>query len=120
MARRATRPGPSWVDLDKQLQLRFRAAVLLLATMATDARFYEAKARYSWPMDRVDTNNALQIATQLMTVAGVDVARLNRECVVQIDLPDPEGFIRKHFFPDYWVAWWRPGEARLKNPSLVK
>ncbi len=69
------------------------------------ARFYEAKAKYSWPMDRMDKNGAFQIATQLMAAVNIDVARLNREFPIEITTPETEGFIRKHFFPHYWVNW---------------
>ena len=75
------------------------------------ARFYEAKAQYSWPLSRMDTNKAFQVATQLMTAVSMDVAGLNRDCAVEITEPEREGFLRKHFFPHYWVNWRKSGKA---------
>ena len=75
------------------------------------ARFSEAKVKHRWPISRVDTNRAFEIATQLMTVVDMDVAGLNRDCAVEVATPDPEGFITKHFFPHFWVIWRKSGET---------
>jgi hypothetical protein len=74
-------------------------------------RFYEEKAKYSWPLSRLDTNKAFQMATQLMTAVSFDVGGLSRDCTLEITLPETQGFIKRHFFPQYWVIWRKSGET---------
>ena len=60
---------------------------------------------YLWPMSRMDTNAAFQLASHLLASAHVDVGALNSNCVVHVDPFIPEGKNGKHFVPLYWVYW---------------
>ena len=61
---------------------------------------------YTWPVSRIDTNQAYQLATQWLTAVSMDVAALNRDCSVVVK-PDrdyvhpPQG----KFVPVYYVYW---------------
>jgi hypothetical protein len=61
---------------------------------------------YTWPISRMDTNAAFQLATQWLAAILVDVKGLNRDCQLNI-VPDnvyvrpPRG----KFVPVYWVNW---------------
>jgi len=64
--------------------------------------------QYRWPKDRIDTNSAYQLATQWLTAAHMDVAGLNRDCTLHVEL---ERFVNqdlektKKFVPIYEVYW---------------
>ena len=73
-------------------------------------RFNADKARYEWPISRMDTNRAFQIATQLMATVSIDVAGLNRDCLVQVSFAEPRRGGTNHFFPNYTVIWRKPGQ----------
>jgi len=77
--------------------------------------FYESKARFTWPISRLDTNAAFGVATRIMESAGMDVASMNRDCKVSIIASMTEGPHGKHFVPDYEIDWQKPGTnvARL-------
>jgi hypothetical protein len=66
-------------------------------------------AAHHWPISRLDTNRAFQVATQIMLAVGMDVSAMNRDCNIDIYVPMPEGARGKHFIPDYWVHWKKPG-----------
>jgi hypothetical protein len=61
---------------------------------------------YTWPLSRVDTNQAYQLATQWLAAVSMDVAALSRDCSVVVK-PDsdyvhpPQG----KFVPVYYVYW---------------
>jgi hypothetical protein len=74
-------------------------------TCRDTANFDNAKATYKWSADRMDTNRVFKIATDLMAAVGMDVAGLNRDFRIEIVQPEKEGFIKKHFFPHFWVNW---------------
>jgi hypothetical protein len=67
--------------------------------------------KYRWPMSRMDTNGAYQLATQWLAAARMDVTSLNRDGVVRIE---PESFANQglkrtgKFVPIYFVYWQSP------------
>lgn len=71
---------------------------------AEDCRRYQQA--YTWPLSRMDANEAYQLASQWMAAAGMDVVALNRDCVA-VARPDtdyvhpPQG----KFVPVYYVFW---------------
>jgi len=71
----------------------------------------QLRKNYTWPISRMDTNGAFQMATQIMAAVSMDVAALNRDCRIDIQVSRPDdGLLSKHFVPDYWVTWFRPGQ----------
>jgi len=75
-----------------------------------EQEYSNLRAHCLWPMSRMDTNAAYQIATQLLAAASMDVNALNRDCKVQIQAFTPEGRAGKHFVPVYWVYWVAPSQ----------
>jgi hypothetical protein len=71
-------------------------------------------ARYTWPVGRINTNAAVQLATQWLADVHMDVAALNRDCSVSATIDTayvqaPSG----KFVPIYWIAWIpKNGESR--------
>jgi hypothetical protein len=72
--------------------------------------FYEAKAKYLWPISRMNTNSAFQVATQIMATAGMDVTALNRDLTIRTSAPTYEGRLGKTFVPSYRTSWFKGGE----------
>ena len=65
---------------------------------------------YTWPISRMNTNQAYQLATQWLAAASMDVKAMNRDCDVTVTLDTaythpPAG----KFVPIYWVSWMRKG-----------
>jgi hypothetical protein len=68
--------------------------------------------KYRWPSDRLDTNAAYNLATQWLAAVSMDVAGLNRDCVMHA-APDPHWsrfrwntpFTNATFRPIYSVYW---------------
>jgi len=63
-------------------------------------------AGYTWPLGRIDTNAAYQLATQWLVAVHMDVASLNRDCSESVTLDNayvqaPPG----KFVPIYDVSW---------------
>ena len=61
---------------------------------------------YVWPISRINTNSAYQLATQWLSAVRMDVAGLNRDCRVNVSVDSayvqaPVG----KFVPIYWVSW---------------
>jgi hypothetical protein len=61
---------------------------------------------YVWPISRIDTNSAFQLATQWLSAVHMDVAGMNRDCRVNVSVDSayvqaPVG----KFVPIYWVSW---------------
>ena len=81
-----------------------------------DGTWERIKAKYTWPINRLDTNAALQVATQIMATAGMDAGALNRDCKIDIRASMTEGPHGKHFVPDYWVSWQKQG----KNTAFLE
>lgn len=69
------------------------------------AMWNQLKAKYTWPISRLDTNTALAVADQIMATAGANVAALNQDCAVDIRASMIEGPHGSHFMPFYWVQW---------------
>ncbi len=65
----------------------------------------QLKAEYLWPVSRLDTNNAYQMATQWLYAVSMDVQALNRDCKVVIHPWMPEGVSGSNFVPLYRVYW---------------
>lgn len=65
----------------------------------------QLEKQFLWPISRMDTNAAYQVATQLLVAASIDVKALNRDCSAHILplIPDGEGGNR--FVPIYTVYW---------------
>jgi hypothetical protein len=70
-----------------------------------EAGYAKLKAQYLWPMSRLNTNAAFQLATQILVAASMDVEALQRDCTVRIRALTPEGPDGKHFVPVYSVTW---------------
>lgn len=68
--------------------------------------------QYRWPRDRLDTNAAYNLATPWLAAVSMDVAGLNRDCVMRA-VPIPHWnrfrlntpFINATFTPIYFVYW---------------
>jgi len=71
----------------------------------------QLRAAYRWPMSRMDTNAAYQLATQFLSAASMDVKALNRDCDVHIDAVMPKGKNGAEFVPVYWVCWTKGNES---------
>jgi hypothetical protein len=74
---------------------------------------------YSWPISRLDTNAAYQLATQWLATASMDVDALNRECSLHVY---PTALRRQgtnaHFLPVYWVFWTKGVEGHGSAASV--
>ena len=81
--------------------------------------FNRAKEEFNWPIDRMNTNKAFQIATQIMESAGMDVLSLNRDCSIEIVVSRPERAGGTHFVPNYWVTWRKPGKV-MANIEFIE
>jgi len=64
---------------------------------------------YRWPISRMDTNAAYQMATQLLAATSIDVNALNRDCSVHIDALTPDDKNAPYFVPLYWIYWMKEG-----------
>jgi hypothetical protein len=67
--------------------------------------YSELRNKYLWPINRMDTNAAYQLATQFLAAASMDVKSINRDCNVYIDAFMPNGTGSKFFVPIYGVHW---------------
>jgi hypothetical protein len=80
-----------------------------------DQKCLAYREQYQWPLDRMDTNAAYQLATQWLTALSMDVAGLNRDCEVRVALSPYWNDVRTlgevpkgpKFVPIYYV-WWTP------------
>jgi hypothetical protein len=91
-----------------------------VARMDSEKTKNELKAKYLWPMSRMDTNAAYQLATQWLTAVSMDVAALNRDCKLVISAWTPEGENGQHFVPLYSVYWVAKGEQGHGNVAGVE
>ncbi len=71
---------------------------------AEDCRRYQRL--YTWPLSRMDTNEACQLASQWLAAVSMDVAALSRDCSVVVKpeseyVHPPQG----KFVPVYYVFW---------------
>jgi hypothetical protein len=65
--------------------------------------------KFRWPLNRIDTNAAYQLATQWLSAVSMDVAGLNQDCHRSIRPWIPEG-ATNYFVPVYRVSWGKDGE----------
>jgi hypothetical protein len=70
-----------------------------------EAEEMRAHAQYLWPMNRLDTNAAYQMAIQFLKAASMNVNALNTNCILRVAACMLEGLNGKHFVPLYWVTW---------------
>ena len=79
-----------------------------LSDMHFGKEWNEYKDSYTWPISRIDTNQAYLLATQWLTAVSMDVEGLNRDCRLSVE-PDPSYQSPSgKFVPDYFVYWKRP------------
>jgi hypothetical protein len=83
-----------------------------------DQESYRAKCRkeFSWPLARMDTNGAYELATQFLTAVSMDVAGLNKDCELSIAPCAPPG--KDHFVPLYWVYWTKGGQGHGSEAAV--
>jgi hypothetical protein len=75
--------------------------------------------QYSWPMDRLDTNAAYQLATQKLASVSMDVPSLSRDCDVHIVPLKGEGNQSKpSLLPVYWIYWSKRGNTEGSVASV--
>ena len=80
------------------------------------------RTEYTWPMSRLDTNGAYQLATQWLAALSMDVDGMNRDCRVKIG-PNPywnSGLRRHTFVPIYEVSWRSPGNIAQGYGDVVR
>jgi hypothetical protein len=84
---------------------------------AADCRRYQRL--YTWPLSRMDTNQAYQLAIHWLGAAGMDVAALSRDCSVVVqpekDYVHPP---QDKFVPVYYV-YWRKRDAQARRVPNV-
>ncbi len=91
-----------------------------LALANLDEMCCQYSKEYQWPLSRLDTNAAYQLATQWLAAAHMDVEGLNRDCVVHVVL-DPHwngvrlGEIPKHTFTPIYYLWWAPKGGKTET-----
>ncbi len=80
----------------------------------------EVKDKYLWPISRMDTNSAYQLATQWLADVSIDVNALNRDCNLTIRAWTPEGENSKYFVPLYRVFWTEKGNQEHGSVAGVE
>lgn len=75
---------------------------------------------YLWPLSRMDTNAAYQLAVKFLSEASMDVRSLNKDCNVHILPFTPEGDAGKHFVPAYWIYWSKPEQEGHGSTASVE
>jgi hypothetical protein len=91
-----------------------------------DDRCIEYCKKFQWPTARLDTNAPYPIATQWLAAVHVDVARLNLDCDVHVDVSpywnDVElGEVPKENFTPIYCVWWSPkGSSAKTGGALVE
>lgn len=71
-----------------------------------DADRWRWYSEYSWPISRLDTNAAYQLATQWLNAVSMDVNGLNNDCDLHIEPTALRGQgTNAYFLPVYWVYW---------------
>lgn len=85
-----------------------------------DREFVQLRTEYLWPIERLDTNAAYRLATELLAAVSVDVDALNRDCAVRIESCRPEGKNSKHFVPIYWISWVSKNPTKGEIVAMVE
>ena len=73
------------------------------------------------PANLVNTNEALRLATQWLAAISIDVAALNRDCSVKVDLDDT--YVRHpvgKFVPVYFVSWLKSRSGSRGSTASVR
>ncbi len=91
-----------------------------LTKTGLDQDYAKLRKDYLWPMSRMDTNAAYQLAVKWLTEASMDVRALNKDCNVHILAFTPEGDRGKHFVPVYWVYWSKPEQEGHGSTASVE
>lgn len=65
----------------------------------------QLKEKCLWPVERVDTNAAHQIAIQSLKLLYADVNALERDCTLTVTFWHPDESDQQHFVPLYFVGW---------------
>jgi hypothetical protein len=76
----------------------------------------EVKAKYTWPISRLETNTAFLEASQILRKANVDVNAINRDAE-SVSITASVGPDKKDFVPVYWITWKRTSTNGLFSPS---
>jgi len=82
--------------------------------------YAELKAQYLWPMSRMDTNSACQLATQWLAAASMDVPAIIRDCNVHVEALTPEGKTGAHFVPLYRVYWTQKSGSSVSPAASIE
>lgn len=85
----------------------------------SEAQVAKWKRDYLWPISRIDTNGAYQMATQWLAAVSIDVQALNRDCKLRIQALTSQG--RKQgarFLPIYTVYWVEGAEGHGSAASV--
>ena len=91
-----------------------------LTKVDIEKEYGELRKQYLWPVNRMDTNMAYNIATQWLSMVSMDVKALTRDCNVHIEAYAPEGKNGQHFVPIYWVYWVKPEQEGRRNSASVE
>ncbi len=83
-----------------------------LTIVDLDRHCFKYQEQYQWPVSRIDTNGAYQLATQWLAAMRMDVKALNRDCKVKITidafwngLKPGEELQKNTFVPIYNISW---------------
>ena len=82
--------------------------------------YAELKAQYLWPMSRMDTNSAYQLATQWLAAASMDVPAIIRDCNVHVEAFTPEGKTGAHFVRLYRVYWTQKNGSSVSPAASIE
>jgi hypothetical protein len=91
-----------------------------------DERCLDYRKEYQWPITRLETNAPYQLATQWLAALHIDLAGLDRDCHVHVDVSpywnDVElGEVPKNTFTPMYCVWWAPkGSSTKSGGALVE
>jgi hypothetical protein len=75
---------------------------------------------YVWPVSKMDTNAAYQLAIQWLGAVGADVKGLNQECRLHINASIPDNSGARTFTPVYSVYWVAKGQEGQGGEASVQ
>ena len=90
-----------------------------------DARCFEYRDRSRWPVSRIETNAAYQLATQWLAAAHMDVEGMNRDCRVETIVDEfwnalkPGEKPHGTFVPIYSVTWTKIKKKDARDDGSV-
>ena len=81
---------------------------------------YKFQESYTWPVSRMNTNEAYLLATQWLSAVSMDVKAIIRDCFVTIK-PDDSYVQSPHgkFVPIYWVSFRRKGYEKARDLAAM-